>query len=162
MIEFVEHAGIDLIRGLLSILKALADGLLYVTTALIESVNSVLIATIYVPFFKPLYQKLVGKKPSVLNILSLLAIPATILHKVMFNSAPEDLTDAKLDSIVSRPLGSKANGVNKFGTASYVSAIAFSEMLGILTAFIPFPSRASADSRALGPKTLLNITIDFF
>ncbi|KAK3337258.1 hypothetical protein B0T19DRAFT_396897 [Cercophora scortea] len=96
--------GVDIAAGVIDCLKKLTVGILKVVKSLIQTLRKYANFRIDVPIFSALYKKYVsgGTDLTILDLAALiLAIPTTVVHKILTGKAPADLTGLDYKDLVS-------------------------------------------------------------
>ncbi|KAM3074924.1 hypothetical protein ACMFMG_008330 [Clarireedia jacksonii] len=135
--------GVDLLVGLIDILKTIVTGGLSFTTTALQSLSDVLNFEINIPVISWLYETYIsgGTKLTILDALSIiLAIPITIGYKLLHNAAPPDLTSLDLESIISGKSKLTLEQNSVMGTMAITSVV----LMGILSAVDVFTTNSTA------------------
>jgi len=98
----LQALGSDLLVGIIDLLRAFVVDLVRLGADIIRGLRGLLTMRIKVPVFTKLYESISGKACNVLDIVSLiLAIPITILSKVITGKKPPMLPEISPDTYVS-------------------------------------------------------------
>ncbi|KAJ8059437.1 hypothetical protein OCU04_011101 [Sclerotinia nivalis] len=135
--------GVDLLVGLIDVLKTIITGGLSFTTTALQSLSNVLNFEINIPVISWLYETYIsgGTKLTILDALCIiLAIPVTIGYKLLHNAAPPDLASLDLESILSGKTKLTLEQNSVMGTMAITSVV----LMGILSAVDVFTTNSTA------------------
>lgn len=150
--DVMKKIAVDLIKKFIQALRTAATRFLLILKTVVKDFKDVITATIDIPIFSWLYKKFLsgGSDLSLLDGLALVvAIPATILCKIITGSAPPDMTGIDYDKLINGGLSDKESiQFSHFGGINTIFAEVFVGIVDAIEAFIPF-SAQTAESQQL-------------
>jgi len=97
--DIIRQLGADVVVGLIDAFQKIAVGMMKLMRDLLDSITRMLSKEIHIPFLSALYERVVGRPLSILSGFSLLvAIPSTVLYKIISGHAPFEGGAERLDT----------------------------------------------------------------
>ena len=119
--DIIRQLGADVVVGLIDAFQKITVGMVKLMSDLLDSITRMLNKEIHIPFLSALYERVVGRPLSILSGFSLLvAIPSTVLYKIISGHAPfeggaERLDTAGYDEIIQMLHGGPLMRVSEAG-----------------------------------------------